>query len=281
VRIDDKLQHLAKLMGLRDLRLKHLWNMFTIESSTLADAQELTRLELCGVSRNAPTCEPGMLAGKTRLKHLSLGCYIPKAAGSVAELLSQLQQLTQLEQLYISRPLHQLGPAVAAYSALAASTQMRDLNVIGDAPAGVRQHILPSGRKLPQLKQLVMALKAPGGAGDQQQPFGLARVVSSCPALQELHLNGGYTPELLVPLTALTALSKLSASIVEGTRLGVLAQLTNLRDLRLTAHGSSSSIDTGEQRLLPLTELKQLTHRSARLGGDRGYAQYELVSHWQ
>lgn len=101
------------------------------------------------------------------------------------------------------------------------------MNKAAILPAGCGQHLFAAGHRLPQLKQLVLGVHAE--ISDWWDGFGggwiaklvssmdhcldegsMSRVVSCCPALQQLWLAGLVEPGVdLRPLLQLTALSDL------------------------------------------------------------------------
>jgi hypothetical protein len=95
----------------------------------LSSIQQLTRLELwlCNV-------EPSVLAGRTQLQHLTLGCCNVESCSAawVEQLLSYLQPLQQLTHLNLTYSLQGVEgdhPPAAAYTALTASSKLQHLNI--------------------------------------------------------------------------------------------------------------------------------------------------------
>lgn len=78
--------------------------------------------------------EPGVLAGKTQLQHLDIWGVIIGGAAGQAQLLSQLQALTQLTHLrltYSTSPDDDGDdtPPAAAFAALTASSKLQHLDI--------------------------------------------------------------------------------------------------------------------------------------------------------
>jgi hypothetical protein len=123
--------------------------------------------------------EPGVLAGKTKLCHLNLSsCQISGGAAGEAQLLSDLQQLTQLRVLKLARTLQAAAqgnsnsnPPAAAYAALTASSKLQHLVISGcKLPAGSWQHLFPAGKQLPGLQTLDIS--------SVEQPTGVSTVAN-------------------------------------------------------------------------------------------------------
>jgi hypothetical protein len=137
------LQPLKALTRLADLRL-HVDAMVT--ASMLADMHQLTRLDV-----SAGEIEPGVLVGKTLLQHLVL----PGVSGPVAkqvQLLSQLWHLQELTHLSIHDSFG-VTEATTPPAALTANSKLQTLVLdCCTMPAGVWQHVLPAGRRLPYLQ---------------------------------------------------------------------------------------------------------------------------------
>jgi hypothetical protein len=244
---------LRHLTALQDLRLL-LFNECTVDSSVLSGSQQLTFLQLHSANASV-IIRPAVLAGKTQLQHLSVGCSIYGGSAGVTELLSHLQHMQQLTYLDLSYSLKATAPA-AAYSVLTASSSSQWLDVRDCAvPAGVWQHVFPSGRLLPHLRVLHVAdVHSP--EGPVPAPAG-SRPVSCCPGLQALSMQClQYSSQLLAPLTGLTSLQQLRLlhdnSSAEG--LEVVCKLTGVKWLELDLPD-----DAGEL-LLQLTQLQQLTY---------------------
>ena len=250
------LQHLPGLTSLQDLRL---WTDATITASMLSDLQ-LTHLELYGAHRvcvltPGSKFEPDALAGKAQLRHVVLrSCRIPDGSAGVQLLLSHLQLLQQLTYLDLSQTLAHTAPA-AAYAVLTASSKLRHLDVSrSQLPVGVWQHMFPSGRQLPYLRQLdIGSIHHPNGAA-AVAPEG-SRLVSCCPELHSLHMQALlYSSQRLAGLPGLSSLQQLSLRPCNRSAEGleVVCQLTGLRELIVT------DPTTAEGLLLQLTQLRQL-----------------------
>jgi hypothetical protein len=149
------LQSLTKLPALKVV----CYEPCSVTASVLSQLSQLTRLELA----DPDVLEPAALAGKTQLQHLGLAVCDPRAlSGRAAELLSQLQHLTQLTYLGLRADLTGIGEeegnsSAAAFSALTASSKRQHLNFSEcKLPANVWQHIFIIGRQLPHLQSLVI-----------------------------------------------------------------------------------------------------------------------------
>ena len=181
------LQPLQALTRLVDLRIEYLNDVVT--SSVLSGMQHLTRLELSFCVE----MEPDGLAGKTKLQHLCLReCEIVGGAAGGAQLLSHLQPLQQLTRLdlWFSLPaVEGSNPPASAYAALTASSKLQQLNIGAcTLPAGVWQHMFPTGRQLPNLQSLnISCIKQPSGSYAQTPEA--TRLVSCCPCLHSLRLG--------------------------------------------------------------------------------------------
>jgi hypothetical protein len=217
-------------------------------ASMLSGLCYLTSLALHGV-----VFEPGALAGKDKLQQLELiSCDLqPHGGAGLAELLSQLQYQTQLTHLDLWGSVRADGesnPPAAAYSALTASSKLQHLGISTcKLPAGVWQHLFPTGRQLLQLTSLDLSevWQLPNGA---EAALERCRIVSCCPRLKSLNMyHLKYSPQQLTELQGLSGLHTLR--LVTGTARGgveadtgdtlqAVCQLTGLRELGLTVHQS-------------------------------------------
>jgi hypothetical protein len=220
----------------------------------------------------ACSVEPGVLAGKTLLQHLQLThSKVPGGATGVAQLLSHLQpmpQLTHLDLQYVTWEAEDRSPPAAAYAVLTASSKLQHLNLaFCTLPAGVWQHMFPTGRQLPQLQYLKVGhIKQPGGS-HAPAPEG-SRLVSCCPGLQSLYMEDlQYSAERLAPLSGLSVLHTLRLATDDPTAadgMETVCQLTGLRELHLHAPCMVEGLP------LQLTQLQQLTQLHYKGdGGDR------------
>jgi hypothetical protein len=234
----------------------------SITASMLSDMQHLTRFDLSDPPYEC-VVEPGVLAGKTRLQHLSLQG-LHWGADAVSELLSRLQHLQDLTHLDLEDSMEvferDTGPPAAAFSALTASSKLQYLSISScRLPEGIWPHMFPSGRLLPHLQTLVINDVEPP-SGDWGTPPDGSLLVSCCPGLRDLHMEQlNYTAELLAPLQGLSELHSLwlAHGDDEGERTWeglweAVGQVTGLRQLSL-------DFPYAEGLLLQLTQLKQLT----------------------
>jgi hypothetical protein len=255
----NALQPLEALTGLVDLRLSCQGRML-VAADMLSGTHHLTRLELRSCS-----VEPAVMAGKTRLQHLEIVSGHIRGASGVAQLLSHLQPLQQLTQLYLTNSVTGIEDnpaAAAAYSALTTSSKLQHMDVsMCQLPAGVWQHIFPPGRQLPHLRQLDIShvRQPPGDVAVAPEGSGL---VSCCPGLQSLDLMSVRCgAKLLAPLQGLSGLTELSIdpfSSAEEDCLNSVCQLTGLKKLYV----GYSSMASKEGLLLHLSQLQQLTSLS-------------------
>lgn len=145
---------------------------------------------------------------------------------------------------------------------MTASSKLQHLDLSGCKlpAAAVWQHIFPAGRQLPHLQTLKLAdVKQPvlpAGLLPAAAPEG-TRLVSCCPALQHLDMQGlCYSRGLVSALQGLTGLHTLMLKDVRGASgdLKSLSQLTGLRELKIL-----NQVMGGNRLLLQLTKLQQLT----------------------
>jgi hypothetical protein len=261
------LQALTRLVGLKLTCLEEV----AVTSSMLSGMQQLTYLEM----DEGEQLEPGCLAGKVKLQHLCLSdCSIDGGGAGVAQLLSHLQPLQQLTQLTLDSSLQAVegsNPPASAYAALTASSKLQHLDISGcTLPAGVWQHLFPTGKQLPHLQSLSIT-GAKQASGAYAQAPESSRLVSCCPGLDCLLmglLQG--SADLLAALTGLSRLQTLRCGWDEGTAEVVQAvyQLTGLRQLDVWG----SALIWEEGSLLQLTQLKQLT--SWQYCGPSGHHMY-------
>lgn len=204
----------------------------------------------------------------------------------VTALLGCVERLTQLQQLCIethSEP-HARRPrgvcvtwpaASPAYSALTASSALQELDVgYNSFPEGAWQHMFPPRRALRALQRF-------GSSGGSRTPTSLAdvnRIASCCPGLEHiaLYVGPGVQLTVLMQLSSLTELHlylhspfiyppvKAVADTVQS-----VARLTQLRKLSVgtwdVTDRGVESLAAVRQTLLPLTELRGLTHVISRL----------------
>jgi hypothetical protein len=228
--------------------------LVTAQALALSTASQLTCLLLSGMVL------AGTLAGRTQLQHLSLQrCGFAPGAGG-AQLLSELQHLTQLTHLDLSSsccvPEGAPSPAPTAYASLTASSKLQHLDFSHNTlPAAAWQYMCPpSGRTLPQLRHLDIrgVMEADGGTHAAPDTSAL---VSCCPGLQSLNTSMPCSTAQLAPLQRLTSLRTLSVGTgcedFEGEQ--ALCQLTGLQELEVSVARAT------EARALQLTQLTRLT----------------------
>jgi hypothetical protein len=253
------LQPLQALTRLVDLHLEALGQVIT--SSMLSGMLHLTSLRLMGMK-----LEPGALAGKTGLQSLRLrGFQTVGGAAGVSQLLSHLQPMQQLTDLSLSPGLFAVGegsPPVAAYAALTASSKLQHLYLSScTLPAGVWQHLFPTGRQLPHLQSLnigciIGAVRQPSG-NHAAAPEG-SRIVSCCPGLQDLDMWCLPNPELTL-VHGLSTLQSLRFSC-DGSAAECVQAVCHLTGLRSLIMLGCCIQPYKEGMLLGWTQLRQLTH---------------------
>jgi hypothetical protein len=261
----DVLEFVHLVPRLRGLRASLKW---TNSTSKLSALQHLTALQLEASVIARVRFSPADLANKSQLQHLQLE-RVTAAGGpaGVAELMSQLQQMTQLTHLELTgcwrlledldEPVMQYdtrGPPAAAYAALTASNALQHLYLeCNTMPAGVWQHVLPADRQLLQLRELCTSQCGTEGGWTHADSV---RLVSCCPNLHKLcmHNQKPMAANVLQPLLSLTALTALKAGELDDAGFAAAAELTQLRQLRVWKQRSAT--DAG---LLQLTQLRQLT----------------------
>jgi hypothetical protein len=188
----ESLHALTRLVDLRIVAVDSLNAPHFVTASALSGSCSLTRLVLTGA---AGTFDPVALAGKTRLQHLDLHrrSFTPDGAAGVAQLLSQLQQLTQLTCLRLAdglRGVQDAYPHIAAYAALTASSKLQCLDISGcTLPGGLWKHVFPAGRLLPHLQSLNIASVEQATGGEYAAAPEGSRLVSCCPGLRLLDMG--------------------------------------------------------------------------------------------
>jgi hypothetical protein len=264
----------------------------------LSAATALQHLDLHAREDGYGGIEPDFLSSMQQLRVLSLRG--PFSKNGLPVLVEALPVLTRLESLIISaeynedavygRPVYGclvgLGDEdMGRYAALLPPSQHLtrfELTWPFDGPSllppGCMQHMFAAGRRLPQLKHLVLGMASTSwGSADVWQKYeyegcdmelsgmpacfgadDLAHLVSCCPALEELCIAGLVQPGVdmgsLTALTALTGLCIGGDAIDDGVASSVLTQLRGLQSLEV--YFSYHLTDAG---LLALTTLTQLT----------------------
>jgi hypothetical protein len=148
--------------------------------------------------------------------------------------LQHAQQLTVLCLAYTLRAVEESNPPAAAYSALTASSKLVVLVLTRSRlPAGAWQHVFSAGKQLPHLREFKISWCRQYGQDDAPAPDG-SRLVSCCPGLQELFMQGlPYAAEWLTALQGLSGLHTLFIDSCEAPQEGVrrVGQLTGLSNL--------------------------------------------------
>jgi hypothetical protein len=224
-------------------------------------------LELVGGDLE-PSCLLPLTTGLTRLSLEDIILQPESGPLGVSQLLQLLAQLTALRDLSLSSiegdwPQQQL----AQYSALTASSNLQELRMYDcDIPGAAWLHVLPAGRKLPQLRLFSRWEygRAACGAAD------IARLISCCPAVEDLN----FTPAAdasLAPLQSLSALTRLvihevSPAVIRSD-LTALSQLRSLLCFLPAAAPAGEATSSELQHLVPLTALTGLTEFGGEFDG--------------
>jgi hypothetical protein len=243
---------LQALTRLADLQLS---TDCAVTADMLSGGGQLTRLFL-----SQERFEPRALAGKSQLQHLTLKLCKFAPDGGVAQLLSELQHLTQLTHLDMGGESCRVrvgpSPPPAAYASLTASSRLQHLDFNNNTlPAAAWQYICPLDRTLPHLRYLnIRDVKEADGSLAVPDTSAL---VSCCPGLQHLRTSMPCSTAQLAPLQRLTGLHTLVVGAaeqddeLEGVQ--ALCQLTGLQELSVWVGRAA------ESRLLQLTQLTGLT----------------------
>jgi HPt (histidine-containing phosphotransfer) domain-containing protein len=202
---------------------------------------------------------PSFCASRQQLRVLKLAGRL--SSGLLPALLAAMPRLPQLQELVVSNingDVRPLGAAdVELYDQLLpAAPQLTTLElswVKGEMlPANCGQHLFAAGVSLPRLKQLVLGLPSDvwewckedvavaGYVDGMTQCLGrgdIGRLARCCPALEMLWIPGmvqrGVDMSPLLRLTALTELFVGGEAINDAVASGVLAQMTDLKELML------------------------------------------------
>lgn len=270
------LQHIGCLSKLCELRLAMREAMQLTPSIAPGGFHlpvSLHTLILQGFGRRI-VLDPRVLQPLTGLRVLDVtGAVLTTAAGpgdgvaSGAAMLAALLPLQQLQCLGLE-DIQADWPVVSpAYSALAPSTSMTNLTIVGCSlpPDGVPRHMFVPGRVLPQLRLLHMWTSTrtfdPVCCWDQA---AVANAASCCPGLRALQcaLQPGVNLAQLSQLTGVTQLSVYFAGGATDAAASAqsMAAMSKLRSLELNcaAEGGGGGL-TSKDVLLPLITLRKLT----------------------
>jgi hypothetical protein len=269
------LQSLTRLADLRVMSVSERGDLgglkVRITPNMLSGMHYLTRLELQEV-----LAEPSILAGRTSLQHLSMAfdVFVSDARAEATQVLYHMQRLQQLTHLELTHSYWvrrgDLLPA-AAYSALTASSKLQHLDISRSTwPPDAWKHVFPTGRMRPHLRSLDISWATEECSSKHAFPPDGSRLVSCCPGLQSLDMQGlQHNAELLAPLQGLSALTTLRLTIqyaaykvIDGPEkktLDMLCQMTRLRELGLGHGVSRASKEALFSRLVQLTQLTRLT----------------------
>jgi hypothetical protein len=201
------LEGISALTRLQELKLSQC-SRRTVRPAVVSGLQRLTMLELIG-----GLLEPAALACVTQLRHLELvsTAVVPGGEAGVAALLAQLatmQQLTTICLNWVSlwqSPGNPPPSAAAEYSALAASSSLRQLDIWGaNVPKGAWRHVFAGPRTA--LEQLKLGSE-PEDEDCKMSSADIATLVDCCPRLQELSLPALEAGAQLWPLSRLVRLT--------------------------------------------------------------------------
>jgi hypothetical protein len=176
------------------------WQLRTTYSLLQQDLSQLRGLWLCNIG-----VDVSALSSMSKLYRLTMDrcVLLPEAAtlsSRVSALLAVVGQLTRLRKLKLVLDFEgeeEEGEEVpsAAFSALTASSQLQVLHIelslstdMALPGPDVLQHMFPTGRQLGQLHTLVLGSVEPLSSQWHVPAADLARIVASCPALQDLSL---------------------------------------------------------------------------------------------
>lgn len=236
---------------------------YSVNASMLSGATQLSWLLVYRLG-----FEAGALAGKAQLQHLVLSeCYVgrlasplPPRPSGVAQLLVELQQLTQLRYLNLSgsccwrRYSLEPSPPPAAFAALTASSRLQHLVYSSNMlPAAAWQHVFPAaGRTLPQLRSVDISHLTDHGPGERPLVPDTSNLVSCCPGLEDFSSSMPCSTAVLAPLQRMSSLTVLTVGAgrrdgLEGVQ--ALCQLTRLRSLSLSVSSNAAL------HMLELTQL--------------------------
>jgi hypothetical protein len=216
---------------------------------------------------------PTALASMTQLQRLDLAQCLVSPAGlsndaaadsaGAATLLDLVPKLQHLQQLQLTVPrLCNVSTPFTAFSALTASSRLTELAMAAEGkpplPADAVQRMFAPGKKLLQLKHVDISVRESAYINFCIDADGLAGIVTCYPALERLDIAGVVAPgvdySVLLQLPASCSKLDVGGPSLTDSAAGVLAQLTDLRDLSLF---ESSAISN--QGLATLTALQGLT----------------------
>jgi hypothetical protein len=175
------LGHATKLLQLTQLTYLGLGAVLNCQLPALSGLGALQRLELQGCRRLDWT----VLEGLPKLQRLQLVKDHTIDDANTAQLLSLLQQQTELTRLQVQLPYRAAAADIpaAAYAALTASPKLRHLDLChGILPEEAWQHILPGPGQRPHLTALTGCKVA------AETPAARASLLQACPGLQRLEL---------------------------------------------------------------------------------------------
>jgi hypothetical protein len=306
----EQFHHLSALTALRDLSISFAdmnRDMPEEHIAGIAHLAQLTSLELCAHHFYVGTDVTATWASLTALHSLSLSsCWMQPSALSTLtqlqsltghnvalwmeeishELLMALARLTALTQLHYHIDCgtfhEELPPApAAAFTALAASTHLRSLDVdFGSVSTPLDIELLSAGAVYPHLRTLHVAAIPPSLQL-------LQRVTSACPAVDSLEfvLRAPCEPTVCQPLLQLSAPTNLQVKIWGPPRdlfipvvwddadvaaaaaglLDVAVQLTGLKGLAVKCNAWRSPFKEPQQAVLELTAQTALDPESLSL----------------
>jgi hypothetical protein len=226
-------EHLSLLTSL-ELRIPNM--KFSSKHSWVRSLTELEELRLKECEVHAD-----VLARYTQLRSLSVETYSFGDSTRFTAVFDAVSQLVQLTELRVTTTGHLerfRTPPAAAYTALAASTNLcrLQLNFYRDNAAPNWALFRPGSPTYPHLR--VVRLTFDNKSVSSGEPFSeqqLQQLCRCCPAVQDLLfvLPAQPSPTALLPLLQLSALTSLGVHNVDAEGVCVVAQLKGLRSLEL------------------------------------------------
>jgi hypothetical protein len=250
----------ADLASMTQVQSLHL-SRYAINPATLASMTQLQEVVLY-------TCfnPPAVMARTEMRMHAAAQSWTAAAAAPVLLAIGQLRKLQVLEIVELSDS-EQGQPALTAFSALTASSQLQRLRVDSyngstmAVPRGAFKYMFPRGW---QLKQLVFLDLADSNCDFLPSSWRLTgkdlhRIAASCPGLQSLSIQGLLKPGAdTSPLLLLTECRSLSVGgrAFDNYAAGVVAQMAQLTSLNWWCAQGLDSL--GVQKLTALKNLREL-----------------------
>jgi hypothetical protein len=252
------IRHLSQLTTLE----LDSFNELEISTASTSSWGPLTALEK--LSMGFCVVQPDAVAALMQLRSLSLVYNTLWQDTGTMELFAAVSQLLQLTELVLTTYDSELGqprPAATAFTALTSSTNLCSLQLgLCAIATPTNWALFRPGTVYPQLREINLIYERSAGAvplSEQQ----LQQLCSCCPAVESLRLGASsyQSPTALMPLLQLSALTQLTVFEVGAAAASVVrvvAQLTGLKDLRLS--GLNRLADPALRQLTALTALEEL-----------------------